>query len=96
MSFKRSVFVPGALALLGTVFALGLATPASHAEQAVRIKPAEDMEMPEGSQIPESRREEAKEKLREYRARMKAKSSRQRQEAPPQADAPKPKGEGPN
>ena len=95
MSIKRRDFIPKALVVSGILLGAVLASPASHAGQAVILVPAEDRDVPEGSQIPNWRAEEAKEKVRAYKAKMKAASPAQRPEQSPQVELPKPKVEQP-
>ena len=95
MSKNCRNFMPRALVVSGVMFGLFLVNPASYAGQAVTLQPAEDRDVPEGSQIPEWRIYETEEKVREYKAKMREKSSLQQQEQLPQVEIPKPEGEKP-
>ncbi len=99
MSMKPSKSVPAALIVSGILFGTLLMGPPSHAGQATTLQPVEDLDVPEGSQIPEGRLQETEEKVREYKAQMREKSrlkqqqqEQQRQEQQPQTEAPKPNG----
>ena len=95
MSIKRGEFIPRALVVSAILLGAVLAAPASHAGQAVTLVPAENMEVPEGSQIPKWRAEQAEEKARDFRAKMKAAAPAQQQEQSPQEELLEPKAEQP-
>lgn len=95
MSMKCRDFIPRALAVSGVVFGVFLISPASYAGETETLVPAEDRDVPEGSQIPDWRIYETEMKVKEYKEKMKAKSSVQQQERLPQAESPKPAGEKP-
>lgn len=94
MSMKLSKSVPMALIVSGILFGTLLMGPPSHAGQATTFQPVEDLDVPEGSQIPEGRLQETEEKVREYKAQMREKSrlKQQQQEQQPQTEAPEPNG----
>ncbi len=91
MSMKCSKFIPRTLVVLGLLFGVFLVNPASYAGGAVILMPAEDRDVPEGSQIPEQRIKETEKKVREYKEKMKGKYPEQQQERLPQNELPKPK-----
>lgn len=84
-------FISRALVGLGIVFGVFLVNPASYAGDAVILMPAEDRDVPEGSQISEQRVKKMEKKVGEYKEKMKAKSRKQQQERLPQSESPKPK-----
>lgn len=92
MSMKSCNLFPTAIVVLGILFGVFLANAASYAGDAVTLVPAEDRDVPEGSQIPDWRIEETEEKVREYKAKMRERSL-QGQEGLPQSDSTKPNGE---
>ena len=57
--------------------------------------PEEDRDVPEGSQIPNSRIHETEEKVRDYKEKMRATSPVRQQELSPQDVSPEPKVEQP-
>jgi hypothetical protein len=93
MSMKCCNLIPSALVVLGILLGVFLVNPASYAGDAVILQPAEDRDVPEGSQIPDWRIYETEEKVKEYKEKMKDNNSVQRQEGLPQNELPKPKGE---
>ena len=95
MSMKCGNFIPKALVVSGILFGAFLVSPTTHAGQAVTLVPADDRDVPEGSQVPDRRVTETEEKVREYKEKMKATSPVQRQEQSPQVELPKPKAEQP-
>jgi uncharacterized membrane protein len=88
---KCCKFIPRALVVLGILFGVFLVNPACYAGGAVILMPAEDRDVPEGSQIPEWRSKEIEKKVREYKQKMKEKYPEQQQERLPQNELPKPK-----
>ena len=95
MSMKYCAFVPGALAVLGIALGVALVTPAAHAGQkAVTIKPVEDLDVPEGSQIPARRIEETEAKVQELKTQLRATTApAKQQESQPQQTLPESEGE---
>ena len=91
MSVKRCNLSPIALAALGVLFGAVLINPASHAQETMTLQPAQDLDVPEGSQIPEWRIDEAEEKVKAYKAEMRQRSLRQQEESS-QAETAKPNG----
>ena len=92
MSMKRRSFIPAALAVLALAFAAVSVVPASHAQQATKIVPEDDRDVPEGSQIPTSRIQETEEKVKELKAQMKEESQLQQQEQQQQTGTSDPNG----
>ncbi|MDJ0945422.1 MAG: hypothetical protein QNJ30_18290 [Kiloniellales bacterium] len=92
MSMKRRSFVPAALAVLALVFAAVSVVPASHAQQALKFVPEDDRDVPEGSQIPNSRLQETEEKVEELKAQMREKSQLQQQEQQQETETSDPNG----
>lgn len=93
MSMNCCNLIPRALVVLGMLFGVFLVNPASYAGGAVTLLPADDRDVPEGSQIPDWRIQETEEKVRDYKKKMTEKNAVQRQERLPQNEAPKPEGE---
>lgn len=94
MSMKHGAFVPGALAVLGIALGVALVTPAAYAGQkAVTIKPVEDLDVPEGSQIPARRIEETETKVQELKTQLRATAPAKQQESQPQETLPESEGE---
>ena len=77
---KSRSFMPAALAVLAMVFGAVSVVPASHAQQATKIVPEDDSDMPKGSQIPASRLQETEEKVKELKAQVREKSQLRQQE----------------
>lgn len=95
MSMNHRQFIPRAFAVLGLLSGISLGTPPSHAGEALTLQPADDRDVPEGSQIPESRVYETEMKVREYQERMRERSAAQRQERLQQQETSKPKADPP-
>ena len=95
MSMKHWNLVPRSLAVLGLLFGVSLAAPSASlaGQEAVKLHPAEDRDVPEGSQIPAHRIQATEEKAQEYKARLKAKQLQQQQESLPEKESSKPEGE---
>ena len=95
MSMKHWNLIPRSLAVLGLLLGASLMTPASlAAQEAVKIQPVEDRDVPEGSQIPSWRIEATEEKAKDYKAQLKARQlQQQQQESLPQEGTSKPEGE---
>ena len=91
MAMRYRNFIPGALVVLGIVFGAALAGPASYAQETMVLQPAEDRDVPEGSQIPDWRIDETEEKVEAYKAKMRERAARE-QEALPQDEDAKPNG----
>ena len=92
MSIKCCKFIPGALVVLGILFGVFFVNPACYAGGAVILMPAEDTDVPQGSQIPEERSKGIEKKVKEYKVKMKGKDIEQQQEQLPQNELPKPNG----
>ncbi len=90
MPMKCRNVIPGALAALGLLFGLSLASPPSHAGDATTLVPAEDRDVPKGSQIPEWRITETEKEVKAYKAKMRDAAAAQEQESQPKAESPKP------
>ncbi|MDJ0949028.1 MAG: hypothetical protein QNJ94_08905 [Alphaproteobacteria bacterium] len=91
MSMNGWNFVPRALAVLGLLFGVSLVGSASHAEEIIKVRPAENMDAPIGSQIPERRIQESQAKMKEYMQKMRAeRAKQQQQEQKPEEQSPKP------
>lgn len=86
--------IPGTLVVLGILFGVLVANPACYAGGAVTLMPAEEKDVPQGSQIPEARSQKIEKKVKEYKAKQKARSMEQQQEQLPQKELPKPKAPG--
>lgn len=84
MSMRNCKFIPRALVGLGMLFGVFLVNPACYAGGAVILMPAEDRDVPEGSQIPERRIKEMERSVGEYKEKMKGKYPEQQQERLPQ------------
>jgi hypothetical protein len=95
MSKKSRKLVPSALVGLAVLFAAVIVATVSYAGDAVTLKPVEDKDVPQGSQIPEWRTQETQEKVREYKERMRAESSVQQQGQVPQNEPHEPQVEQP-
>ena len=95
MSKKSRKFLPSALVALVVLFAAVMVATVSYAGDAVTLKPVEDKDVPEGSQIPEWRTRETEEKVREYKERMRAESSVQQQRQLPQDERHEPQVDQP-
>lgn len=85
---KWYTIIPGAIAVLGLVFGVLLVNPACYAGGAAILVPADDTDVPEGSQISESRKKEIEKKVKEYKEKSKKKDQGQRQEQSPQNQSP--------
>ena len=92
MSMGYSKIVTGALAALVLLVGILLANTVSYAGGAMILMPAEDRDVPEGSQIPDRRVYEIEEKVKAYKAKMRERSA-QGLEGLPQTESPKPNGE---
>ena len=89
---KSPSFMPAALAVLAMVFAAVSVVPASHAQQASKIVPEDDSDMPKGSQIPTSRLQKTEEKVKELKPQMREKSRLQQEEKQQQTGSSDPNG----
>jgi multidrug efflux pump subunit AcrB len=76
--FTRTIVV------IGVVLGVLLLSPVCFAGGAVTLVPAEDKDVPVGSYIPKQRSKEIEKKVKDYKAKMKAKSTKQQQEQTPQ------------
>ena len=90
MSIKCRNLVPGALAAVGLLFGPSLVSPPAQAGDAAIMVPAEDRDVPEGSQIPDWRLTETEVQVQAYKAKMRAAAAAKKQESQPQAESPKP------
>ena len=104
MSKRYSRFVPSRLVVpgltFGAVLALALAqtvaAPPALAGQVKALQPAEDVDLPEGSQIPAWRLKETEAKIKELKQQLRqAAPAQQQQEQAPQTEAPAPKDQSP-
>ncbi|MGI9301581.1 MAG: hypothetical protein ACR2RB_02585 [Gammaproteobacteria bacterium] len=86
MSMKRCKLIPRALVVLGMLFGVFLVNPAVHAGGAQVLMPVEDTGAPEGSRISEQRINRLEKMVSDYKEKMKAKSTEQKQEQSPQDD----------
>lgn len=91
MSVKCCKFIPRALVALGILIGVFILIPACYAGGAVILVPAEDKDVPEGSQIPEWRSKAIEKKVRAYKVMLKEKYPEQQQEQLPHNKLPKPK-----
>lgn len=89
MSTKYHKIIPGALVVLGILFGVFLLNPACYAGGAMILIPAEDIDVPEGSQIPEERSKEIEKKVTEYKVQMQKDKAEQQQEQKPQKESPR-------
>mgnify|MGYP001827380976 FL=1 len=92
MSIKYSKIIPGILVVLGILFGVFNVNPYCYAGGAMTLKPAEDRDVPQGSQIPEARRQKIEKKVNEHKVKMKGISPEQQQEELPINEFPSPKG----
>lgn len=88
MSITCFKFSPIAIVVLGTLLGSFLLNPLCYAGGAVKLVPAEEIDMPEGSNIPERRTKEVEKKVTEFKAKMKEKSTEKQQEQLPQDKMP--------
>lgn len=95
MSMKSCSFIPKALVVSGMAFGLFLASPPAHAGEVMTLAPAEDRDVPEGSQIPERRVYETEMKVKAYKEKMRAERAAQQQESLPEAESAEPEAEKP-
>ena len=89
MSIKYCKFIPGALVVLGMLFGVFLVTPACYAGGAVILMPAEDRDVPQGSQIPEWRSQEIEKKVKEYKVQVQEEKKEQQKEQKQQKELPR-------
>lgn len=90
MSLKYSKIIPGILVVSGILFGVFTVNLTCYAGGAMVLKPAEDRDRPQGSQIPEARSEEIEKKVKEHKVKMKGMSPKQQQEELPKNDLPQP------
>ena len=81
-------YIPGALVVFGILFGVFLVNPACYAGGAAILTPADDIDVPQGSQIPESRKKEIEKKVREYQEKSTEKDQGYQQEQSPQNQSP--------
>ena len=91
MSMICTKIIPGTLVVLGILFGVFVVNPVCYAGGAMTLMPAEDRDIPQGSQIPEARSQEIEKKLKEHKVKMKRKSQEQQQEELPKNELPQPK-----
>jgi len=88
---KYYKYISAALVVSGMILGVLYANPACYAGGAAIIVPAEDRDVPQGSQIPEARSQEIEKKVKEHKVKMKGMSQEQQQEEFPKNELPKPK-----
>lgn len=91
MSMICTKIVPGTLIVLGILIGVFTVIPTCYAGGAMTLMPAEDRDIPQGSQIPEARSQEIEKKVKEHKLKMKGMSPEQQQEELPKNELPKPK-----
>ena len=91
MSMICTKIIPGTLVVLGILFGVFTVNPACYAGGAMTLIPAEDRDVPQGSQIPEARSQEIEKKVKAHKVKMKGMSPEQQQEELPKNELPKPK-----
>lgn len=95
MLVKRRTSYAGAVAGLAMALGILLLPLPSHAGDAVMLVPDENLDLPQGSQIPEHRVKEIEKKVTDYKRKMRARSLQQQQQQSPKIEAPQPKAESP-
>ena len=91
MSMICTKIIPGTLVVLGILFGVFTVNPACYAGGAMTLMPAEDRDVPQGSQIPEARSQEIEKRVKKHKVKMKGKSSEQQQEELPKNELLQPK-----
>ena len=91
MSMICTKIIPGTLVVIGILFGILTVNPVCYAGGAMTLIPAEDRDVPQGSQIPEARSQEIEKKVKEHKVKMKRMSQEQQQEERPKNELPKPK-----
>ena len=89
MSTKYHKIIPRALVVLGILIGVFLINPACYAGGAMTIIPAEDRDVPEGSQISEERSKAIEKKVTEYKVQMQKVKAEQQQEQKSQKESPR-------
>ena len=90
MSMIYSKIIPGTLVVLVMLFGVVAVNPACYAGGALTLVPAEDNDVPQGSQIPKARSQKIEKKVKAHKAKMKGESLEQQTEQLQQKDLPKP------
>jgi hypothetical protein len=83
--------IPGTLVVLGILIGVFIVNPDCYAGGAMTLMPAEDRDIPQGSQIPEARSQEIEKKVKKHKLKMKGMSPGQQQEELTMNELPKPK-----
>ena len=91
MSMICTKIIIGTLVALGIIFGVFAVNPACYAGGAMALMPAEDRDVPQGSQIPEARSQEIEKRVKKHKLKMKGKSLEQQQEELPKNELPQPK-----
>lgn len=89
MFTKSCKLYPLTIVMMGMILSVFLAAPICYAGGAVRLVPADDRDVPEGSFIPERRITEIETEVKKFKAEMKEKAKKQEQELLPQNESPK-------
>ncbi len=90
MSMICTKIIPGTLVVLGLLFGVFNINSECYAGGATTLMPAEDRDVPQGSQIPEARTQEIEEKVKAHRAKMKRMPPEQQQEELIEDELPQP------
>ena len=89
MYMKCCKIIPSALVVLGILFGVIVLNLECYAGGAVTLMPAEDRDVPEGSQIPEGRSKEIEKKVTEYKVQMQKEKAEKQQDQKPQKESPR-------
>ena len=90
MAEERCRVMPPAVGVVALLFGVFLGSPASYAGGALVLVPEEDRDLPQGSQIPQHRIEKVEDRVRELKAKTRARKLEQQRKPLPQKESTKP------